>query len=120
MDFLLATTGSLGDVYPFVALGRGLAARGGRVALAAPSAFGPLVTGCGLSFVPLDKGEPCGEHPRLPPSPSHHPVGQLFGSVARPFNRRWRRLARASTIVPLLRRTYEVIASRHVPGRTVV
>jgi UDP:flavonoid glycosyltransferase YjiC (YdhE family) len=40
--------------------------------------------------------------------------------VTGPITRRWRKLARASTLLPLLQPLYEVIAGLYVPGQTVV
>lgn len=54
MDIALLTAGSLGDVAPFVALGRGLTAAGHTVRLAAPSENEALVTGEGLEFASLE------------------------------------------------------------------
>jgi UDP:flavonoid glycosyltransferase YjiC (YdhE family) len=53
---LLATFGSLGDLYPNVALGRALHARGIAVRLAAPPDYRALVEAEGLEFVSLPPG----------------------------------------------------------------
>jgi UDP:flavonoid glycosyltransferase YjiC (YdhE family) len=50
---LLATLGSLGDLHPMVALGRGLAARGHDVTIASSPAHGPRVVEAGLGFAPI-------------------------------------------------------------------
>ena len=44
----LVTQGSRGDVQPYVALGRALAARGADVEHAAPENFASLLMGAGL------------------------------------------------------------------------
>ncbi|WP_135468912.1 glycosyltransferase [Crenalkalicoccus roseus] len=50
---LIAGTGSLGDLHPFLALGRGLAARGHRVTLAHAPSFRAHAAAAGLGFAPL-------------------------------------------------------------------
>lgn len=56
MKVLLLAIGSRGDVQPFVALGRELAARGHRVVLAAPRGFAGMVEAAGLIYraLPVD------------------------------------------------------------------
>jgi sterol 3beta-glucosyltransferase len=53
MRILILTYGSRGDVQPFVALGRGLIARGHEVTLATSTRFEDFVTGAGLEFAPM-------------------------------------------------------------------
>lgn len=48
----LASTGTLGDHFPFFALGRGLVARGHHVRYAGPSYLRELVEECGMQFFP--------------------------------------------------------------------
>lgn len=48
--FILALTGSAGDLFPFLRLGEQLRARGQRVTVVAPSLHGPLVAQAGLDF----------------------------------------------------------------------
>jgi sterol 3beta-glucosyltransferase len=50
MKVLLLSIGSQGDVRPFAALGRGLAARGHQVTLATHEAFRPLAVQAGIGF----------------------------------------------------------------------
>src|SRR5262245_14105072 len=107
MRLLLATTGSAGDVLPFFALARGLAERGHQVTLLAPREFGQQAGRLQIPFAALE--------PEGAPRPARR-----LGGLLRPLTRRWRKLARASTIVPLLRPTYEAIARRYVSGRTAV
>ncbi|MBF8190349.1 glycosyltransferase family 1 protein [Nonomuraea sp. K274] len=54
MKVLIVTTGSRGDVQPFVALARGLTAAGHEATLAAPRRFGALVEPYQVDFAPLD------------------------------------------------------------------
>src|SRR5437764_3473188 len=53
MDVLLAPIGSMGDVLPFTALGRAIAARGHRVAVAANPHFAVEVARARLHFIPV-------------------------------------------------------------------
>ena len=53
MRIALLTVGTRGDVQPYVALGKGLAARGHEVLLAAPDDFGSWIEGHGLAFHPM-------------------------------------------------------------------
>jgi UDP:flavonoid glycosyltransferase YjiC (YdhE family) len=50
---LLATLGSLGDLHPMIALGRGLAARGHAVVIASSAAHRPRVVEAGLGFAAI-------------------------------------------------------------------
>lgn len=51
--FLLTTFGSLGDLHPYIAVGRGLRARGHEVTIATSPAYGDKVEGEGLTFHPI-------------------------------------------------------------------
>lgn len=120
MDLLFATTGSAGDVYPMIALGRALRQRGHHVRLLAPEEFGPLIEGQGLRFAALEPDS-------VPPPPrllrrwlSVPSALGVFREASRLFGQRWRKLARASTIVPLLKPTCELIARHADPRRTVL
>lgn len=53
MRVFMTTTGSHGDVHPFVALGAALRRRGHEAMLAANPHFRPLVEDAGLTFLPL-------------------------------------------------------------------
>lgn len=53
MKFCLLALGSRGDVQPFVALGRGLQARGHDVVIAAAEDYRDLVSTNGIAFAPL-------------------------------------------------------------------
>ena len=54
---LLFGVGSAGDVFPFIALGKGLAARGWQVSLCANPTFKEQVIRAGLAFEPLGTRE---------------------------------------------------------------
>jgi UDP:flavonoid glycosyltransferase YjiC (YdhE family) len=113
MHALLVPFGSAGDVHPFVGLGLALRRRGHRVTVITHGPFEPLLRREGLDFIRLDK----------PKSKDGRHAGiwdRLADLALRLVGRRWRKLARASTVVPLLRPLYEIIAERHVPGETVV
>lgn len=53
MNILIYAIGTRGDVQPFVALGRVLAARGHKVTLAAPSGFADMIETAGLAHYAL-------------------------------------------------------------------
>lgn len=54
MHIVILTAGSRGDIQPFIALSRGLLARGHRVTLGAPATFAALVAGYDVPFAPLN------------------------------------------------------------------
>ncbi|MBO0698183.1 MAG: glycosyltransferase family 1 protein [Zavarzinella sp.] len=104
MTVILVPMGSAGDVYPFIGLGAALRSRGHRVEVVANSYYQSAVERGGLSFVELGTYEdlrPGIEDPNL----WHRWKGfVVLGRV----------------ILPLMRRLYDIIASRYVPGETVV
>jgi UDP:flavonoid glycosyltransferase YjiC (YdhE family) len=108
MDALLVPLGSTGDIHPFVGLGFALRERGHRVTVIGQSHAEPLVRSVALDFVPLDDS-----------SRNTSKRNGLRSLMPWPI-RRWRKLARASTVVPLVRPLYEILAERYVPGQTVV
>jgi UDP:flavonoid glycosyltransferase YjiC (YdhE family) len=57
MHLTLLTAGSRGDIQPFIALGKGLAAAGHEVKIATHETFDPLIRQAGLDFAPLP-GDP--------------------------------------------------------------
>jgi UDP:flavonoid glycosyltransferase YjiC (YdhE family) len=88
---LLATLGSLGDLNPYLAVGKELLARGQRVRLATSVDYRARVEAAGLEFAPL--------------SPSIAELGEPE-QIARRFFDRWRgpeRLLKAMVIAPLAR-----------------
>lgn len=88
---LLATLGSLGDLHPYIAVGRALQLRGQRVRLATSSDYRSRVEAAGLEFAPL--------------APSLAELGEP-AQIARQFFAGWsgpRRLIRAMVTTPLRR-----------------
>lgn len=53
MRILLASLGTAGDVHPFLAIGRALAARGHGVELVSNPVFAPLAARAGIDFAPV-------------------------------------------------------------------
>ena len=105
MNFLLIPIGSAGDVHPFVALGLELKRRGHRVTLFTNGHFEPLARRVGLDFLELGTEEDF-------QAAIDHP--DLWHST-----RGFRIIAELAMMRPM-RRVYEVIAERFVPGETVV
>lgn len=104
MHVMLIPIGSTGDVYPLLGLGIALRDHGYDVEVIANSYFQPAIERAGLSFVELGRYEDLRsglEHPDL-------------------WHRRKGFVVLAQTIMPLTKRLYEIIASRYVPGETVV
>ncbi|MBS0658106.1 MAG: glycosyltransferase family 1 protein [Verrucomicrobia bacterium] len=58
MRILLGTIGSLGDLHPYLAVGRALRARGVEVVVASAPAHGPRIVAAGLSAAPVRPDEP--------------------------------------------------------------
>ena len=54
--FLLTTLGSLGDLHPYIAVGRSLIARGQQAVLATSEEYRELIVGAGVSFSPVRPG----------------------------------------------------------------
>src|SRR5258708_38546487 len=105
MHHLLITIGSHGDTHPFIGLGARLRARGHRVTLAANDLFEPLVRGTGLEFVELGSAADFRKALELPNM--WHPV-KGFRAVFE------------IGVLPLMRRTYEIIQRLYIPGETIV
>ncbi len=51
----LATLGSFGDLYPMLAIGQALRARGHEPIIAAPPVYAPRVAALGMSFIPCGR-----------------------------------------------------------------
>ncbi len=117
MDALLVPYGTAGDLHPFVALGLALRARGHRVRVLTTSAAAPAAERAGLAVVRVERdraGVTAGGG-RLAAA-----VDGACDLALRAVGRRWRKLARASTILPWLRPVCAAIARLYVPGQTVV
>lgn len=56
MKVLIVTVGSQGDIQPYVALGKALAAAGHAASVCAPEHFQEFVRGHGLDYQPMDNG----------------------------------------------------------------
>jgi UDP:flavonoid glycosyltransferase YjiC (YdhE family) len=117
MDALLVPYGTAGDLNPFVALGLALRARGHRVRVLTPAAAAPTAERAGLEVVRVERdraGVTAGGG-RLAAA-----VDRACDLALRVVGRRWRKLARASTLLPWLRPVCAAVARLYVPGRTVV
>jgi UDP:flavonoid glycosyltransferase YjiC (YdhE family) len=104
VKILLMPFGSAGDVHPFVGLGAALHARGHEVTVATNDHFAPLVEREGFAFAPLGTEEEFRDtlnDPNL-----WHPT-RAFRVVV-------------GALLRLLRRSYDLVAERYVPGATIV
>lgn len=104
-NILLMPVGSHGDVHPFVALGQALQSRGHDCTLITSAYFESLANKAGLPFVGIGTAadfQKCLDHPDM-----WHPT-RGFRAVAE-----W-------GMLPWMRTTYQVVADRYVPGKTVV
>ncbi len=105
MNVLLVTLGSSGDVLPYVGIGRALRARGHDVMLLANSHFETVIRECGLEFTELGTEA---EYQSITLDPS------LWSPIT------GARLLASDLILSNMRRTFEIIESRNVPGQTVI
>jgi UDP:flavonoid glycosyltransferase YjiC (YdhE family) len=105
LNVLLVPIGSSGDVNPFVALGKALQARGHRVTMITNGHFEGLARRSGFEFEPLGTAE---EYDAILDHRGVWEPVEGFRAVAR-----W-------AILKPLRRVFEIIEARHVPGETVV
>jgi UDP:flavonoid glycosyltransferase YjiC (YdhE family) len=116
VKLLLVVVGSAGDVHPFLGLGRALRGRGHHVTVLTHEEFAGAVGDGGMEFVSL---------PRPGKTGTARPerrlgAGPLLQWALKPVLRSWFRLARATTVLPLLRPVYEAIRRHHRPDETVV
>ena len=104
--FLLTPVGSHGDVHPFVALGKGLLARGHRVTMITGEPFRGVAERNGLEYVPtatMADSDAMMNNPDL-----WHPNKGLKVIFDRPLMQR---------LLPL---AYQAIRERYEPGKTVL
>jgi UDP:flavonoid glycosyltransferase YjiC (YdhE family) len=106
MHAIVVAIGSHGDVHPFIGLGQALRARGNRVTFAANAYFEDLVRRAGFDdFEPIGTAEQFARG--LESADLWHPIRGL------------RRVFELG-VFPFMRRTYDLVVERHVPGETVV
>jgi rhamnosyltransferase subunit B len=105
LNVLLVTLGSSGEVLPYVGIGRALRARGHDVTLLANSHFEKVIRECGLEFTELGTEA---EYQAITLDPS------LWSPIT------GARLLANDLILSNMRRTFEILASRNVPGQTVI
>ena len=105
MNVLLVALGSSGDVFPFVGLGRALRARGHQVTLLANSHFETVIRNAELDFVELGTEA---DYQSITENPSlWNPLPGI-------------RLVAEELILRNMRRTFEIVEQKNVPGRTVI
>jgi UDP:flavonoid glycosyltransferase YjiC (YdhE family) len=122
INCVLVCAGSAGDVHPFVGLGSALRQRGHQVTVLTYASFEGLVRSAGLDFALLPG--PARGQERLAELAAlrngYRGRRQWLARLMMTCGGRWRRLARPTTVLPLLRPVYEGIARLHIPGKTVV
>jgi len=104
MHVMLVPMGSTGDVYPLLGLGGALRSHDHHVEVIANSYYRPAIERAGLSLLELGTYEDLRwgmENPDL-------------------WHRRKGFVVLAKTILPFMKRLYEIIASHYTPGETVV
>jgi UDP:flavonoid glycosyltransferase YjiC (YdhE family) len=104
MNILLMPFGSSGDVHPMFGLGLALAARGHRITAAVNGYFWSLAEQLGFELVEFgtrDEFLQLAGHPEI-----WHPR-RAFGHLVRGLG-------------PLVRRQYDFVAERYIPGETLV
>src|SRR3954468_9385451 len=101
LQVVIVALGSGGDVYPMIALGAGLAARGHQVHLVSSPHFGPPARAAGLTFHACASEE---DERRALEEPD----------LWKPL-KGFRLLLQG--ILELLPATYRIICEHHVPGR---
>jgi UDP:flavonoid glycosyltransferase YjiC (YdhE family) len=104
MRVLLASTGTAGNMLPFVGLGKALRARGHDVTVIGSGAGKDAAGKEGIGFIDLDG--PQGHDASLDDTAAVRKAGFLSTLVPR--------------AVAYMRRVHQLIAEQHVPGQTVV
>lgn len=105
MRVILVPMGSAGDIHPFVALGKGMAARGHAVTMLANEHYGRLAADSGFEFAAIGTEA---EYRRMLDDPRlWHPTQGTEFVIREGF-------------LPRMRPVYEAIAARYRPGETFV
>ncbi len=104
MHVMLIPIGSTGDVYPLVGLGTALRKRGHEVEVIANSYFQPAIERAALAFVELGTYEDMRRGLEDPDLWDRRKGFHVLGRA----------------ILPLMRPLYDIIASRYIPGETVM
>lgn len=105
MHVILIPLGSVGDVNPFLWLGRGLKKRGHRVTMIGNPYFETQATGAGLGFHGLGSIELYREAVESPQARDPKTSAKIIRSLVLPW---------------LVKPLYEAVVKLHVPGETVV
>lgn len=105
LNVLLATLGSAGDVYPFLAIGRALRGRGHAVTLITSAHFQQDVAAAGLSFAALGTRD---DYARVVDDPDLWDPNRGF----RVFARR--------VVVPAIRPVYDILSASLKPNTVIV
>jgi rhamnosyltransferase subunit B len=105
LNVLLVALGSSGDVFPYIGLGRALRARGHRVTLLANSHFEPVIRSSQLDYVELGTEA---DYRSITENPS------LWNPIS------GARLIVEGLVLRNMRRTFEIVEQRKVPGQTVI
>jgi rhamnosyltransferase subunit B len=95
----MATFGSLGDVYPFLAIGQGLKARGHEPIIATSASYRAVVEAAGLAFHPTPP-----DHDDFP-----EPVGDVVHRASHPHT--GTEFVLRQLILPFLRNSFETLAT---------
>jgi rhamnosyltransferase subunit B len=105
MNVLLLTIGTVGDIIPFIRLGREFGARGQSVVVLTHSGYETLVRQAGLDFVPIDTPD---EFQRFMDDGLllHHPAGVL-AVIQRHF-------------LPKIQATAALLEAHNRPGATII
>lgn len=105
MQVVVATLGSAGDVYPFIAIARGLQARGHDVTFLTSSYFEALAHGNGLAFHSIGD---TARYERLAAHPDFWEPGKGFRPMLELL------------VEPALQPVYDFVTNHYRPGETVV
>lgn len=105
MNVILATLGSSGDVFPFIAIGKGMIARGHRATLVTNPHFESAARAAGLDFAPVSDAQ---EYLRITKNPNlWRPLRGLL-------------VISREIMIRGIEPVFEAIQERFEPGETVV